>query len=902
MAVIHGAPGVGKTFLLERFAREARAVGVAVREATGVPTERNVPLGLVKQLFGDDEIVRNADAEGPLETAHCCDVEVARLCGPCQSLASRMYALIEESLRLFDGTSPMALIVDDVYLADSPSLWVLRSLLYRLRRLPVLLVISGCYATTSRQLRDFRFDLMKNSSLLSLELSHFTSCEATKLIRQATGSRPTAAYMKGVMELTGGNARLLAAVAYDMKMLPERKHSPEQVPYRGTGLREAVRLMLCNSHVANLERVARAMAVLGGGVPVTLFSALSRVEPTGTADAVELLKNIGLTSGGEFRHPAIRAAILEDPAFKERGVFHRSAARLLHQRGASAREVAECIVAAGVATEAWEMAVLREAARHAQAEGEWHEAVGCLELARISLGEPGEQAEALLEAARAKWRVNAHAALSHLPELVVHARRGRLSGCGSLSVSAMLTWVGRQAEANYILGLLSDSDRAVLGGARSLLEGPEAALQQAMAPNPSLVGPEHTTAPAVPWRCDETAAVVDTARDRTSAEFIPSEQMIRSYFLDPEWVNWPMDIGCFTPRLLHHVCLALPDIPCVDGLADDDCARMSPFRRMILHCLQAVNAQTRGHPAKAEREARSALVQSASWGIYVGLPLSVLILSQVQQGKFEEGESTLRRPMPAEFFESEFGRLYVHSRGVYRIAVGMPYSALGDFLACGEIEKRLVIPSVATCPWRAQAAYAYLLLDRKEEAIRAARDVVATSGGVWAKAIALRVLALTRPVERRADLLRDAVGLLEGSVYRIELATNLCELGRTQYALGHAKAARVLMRRAWSMARFARFEPLLRAISSNEAPSALRQDPDASAEPPAKTASLLSSAERRVAWLAGIGHSNREVAARLCITVSTVEQHLTKIYRKLGLKRREDLVTAVPVPPDGILR
>ncbi|WP_369033871.1 AAA family ATPase [Streptomyces adonidis] len=923
VAAVHGALGVGKTVSLERFAREARDAGTVVREVAGVLTERDVPLGLIKRLF-DDEIARNADAERLLEATHCCGGEVTQLCGPCHSLASRMYAQIEESLRRIDGTSPTVLIVDDLYLADAPSLWVLRSLLYRLQRLPVFLILSGCYPADSRQLRDFRFDLMKNNpSLLSLELSLFTSREAAKLIRKVTGSRPTPAHVKEAMELTGGNARLLAAVAQGMKALPGSGHSPEQGLDQGPGFREVVKLLVCNSYVANLEGVARAMAVLGGGVPVALLSALSGVEPTETADAVELIEAIGLASDGAFRHPAIRAVILEDPAFRERVDFHRSAARLLHQRGASAREVAEYILAAGVTTESWETAVLREAARQAQVHGEWHEAVNCLDLARTSPCDPGEQPEVLMETVCAKWRVDAHAALSHLPELVSLAQGGRLSGRSVISVSAMLAWTGRQTEADQLLGLLSDPDRGELDRHLSLVGRPQAAPGQATAPDPSPAGPEHATTSAALWLGDATAAVVDADMGRTPRAFKVWKQTVRSYFLDADQANWITDVGFFTTRLLNHICLVLPEMPCLDGLEKDASARMSPFRRMMLHCSQAVSALTGGNPAKAEKDALSALSQPSSWGIYVGLPLSVLILSQVQQGKFEEVKSTLRIPVPVKFYESEPGRLYLYSRGMYRLAIRMPYSALGDFLACGEIENRLAIPSVSTCPWRSRSAQAYLLLGREKEATRTAKEVIATSGDTWAKAIALRVLALARPVESRADLLRDAVGLLEGGVHRVELAICLYELGRTHYALDLPKAGRVLNRRAWSIAGFAGFEPLLRAVVASgpadavmasspadlaadddpgEAPDDRRQRPDTSAKPSVSGADLLSSAERRVAWLAGIGHSNREVAIRLSITVSTVEQHLTKIYRKLGLKRREDLVTAVPIPSDGLLR
>lgn len=52
---------------------------------------------------------------------------------------------------------------------------------------------------------------------------------------------------------------------------------------------------------------------------------------------------------------------------------------------------------------------------------------------------------------------------------------------------------------------------------------------------------------------------------------------------------------------------------------------------------------------------------------------------------------------------------------------------------------------------------------------------------------------------------------------------------------------------------------------------------------------VLSDAELRVAELAARGHTNREIAGRLYITVSTVEQHLTRVYRKLQVDGRIDL-------------
>ncbi|MFJ2131523.1 LuxR C-terminal-related transcriptional regulator [Streptomyces sp. NPDC087845] len=57
-----------------------------------------------------------------------------------------------------------------------------------------------------------------------------------------------------------------------------------------------------------------------------------------------------------------------------------------------------------------------------------------------------------------------------------------------------------------------------------------------------------------------------------------------------------------------------------------------------------------------------------------------------------------------------------------------------------------------------------------------------------------------------------------------------------------------------------------------------------------ESASRLSKAELRVVALASSGRSNREIAGDLFITVSTVEQHLTRVYRKLGISGRAELV------------
>ena len=55
----------------------------------------------------------------------------------------------------------------------------------------------------------------------------------------------------------------------------------------------------------------------------------------------------------------------------------------------------------------------------------------------------------------------------------------------------------------------------------------------------------------------------------------------------------------------------------------------------------------------------------------------------------------------------------------------------------------------------------------------------------------------------------------------------------------------------------------------------------------------LTNAEGRVAVLVAAGRTNREVAAQLFTTVGTVEVHLTRTYRKLGVRSRTELARGV---------
>jgi DNA-binding CsgD family transcriptional regulator len=62
---------------------------------------------------------------------------------------------------------------------------------------------------------------------------------------------------------------------------------------------------------------------------------------------------------------------------------------------------------------------------------------------------------------------------------------------------------------------------------------------------------------------------------------------------------------------------------------------------------------------------------------------------------------------------------------------------------------------------------------------------------------------------------------------------------------------------------------------------------------PGRGSGELTVTERRVAAEVAAGRTNREIAGALFIGLATVEAHLTRTYRKLGIRSRSELTRLV---------
>ena len=147
--------------------------------------------------------------------------------------------------------------------------------------------------------------------------------------------------------------------------------------------------------------------------------------------------------------------------------------------------------------------------------------------------------------------------------------------------------------------------------------------------------------------------------------------------------------------------------------------------------------------------------------------------------------------------------------------------------------------------------------------------------------------ACARAAERgrcRRESLQKAITRLSGTRVRIELA-------RTHLLYG--EWLRRERRRIDAGAHLRTALELFNALGVEAFARRAERELDATGERARKrtvdSLDQLTPQETQIARLAAEGHTNREIAARLFISTSTVEYHLRKAFRKLGVKSRTQL-------------
>ncbi|MER7335065.1 MULTISPECIES: AAA family ATPase [unclassified Micromonospora] len=892
VTVLTGPVGSGKTALLQTFARRAGDAGARVLGASASRAERTVPLEVVRQLvraasLGPDDrarVGRLLDA-GSLAWA---DID-----GADHEDTARSTAAIGGSLLELTTQGPLVITVDDVHHADVASLRCLDYVARRIADLPVMVLLTE--APRTRPWRpEVYAELLQPARVHRIRLP-LLSVEGTfQVLAHRLGVPVARTIAEESHRISGGSPLLVHALADDQAAAPR----PADHPVAGESFREAVLSCLYRCDHLVLD-AARVLAVTGEPLHGNLLSQLVGARSRSALDAIDGSTSAGLVTEAGLRHPVVGQAVLDGMTAEERARLHLEAACLLHDEGAPPARTAPHLVKVDELTEPWMAQSLLDASEQALVDGEVETALRYLRRANRNAVDDCLRARIRSALARAEWQLDPQAAVPHLNGVATAVRAGHLGSQQAAGPIQYLLWHGEVDKAVELVQHLSDrADSADPRSAAELLvtTGWMSTLYPGVTvgrPKPTAVARDPLTLAKVK-RGLGGACLLSAVLERGDVTAVEhAERTLSTGGPDDEASMWTS--VCAIIAMIYADRLDLAGDWC-DRLGRSPAARRYPSPSATLAALRASVSGRLGDLPRAVRLADEALNQLSpkGWGVVIGMPLAVRLRALTFMDQLDAAAACLQVPVPSAMFETPFGLHYLHARGTHALAVENPEGALADFQLCGQLMTSWRLDFSNLVPWRTESARALLRMGRRQQARKLVREELARLRPVQVRyrAAALRVLAATEDGPDRIAHLRSAVRLLRQCGDRVELAHNLTDLGHAYQQAGDRREARVAVRAARALAEECGI-PLLRASTATAG--------SGSAGSPADMVVVdgLNDAESQVATLAAQGHTNREIAEKLFLTVSAIEQRLTRIYRKLDVNSRNELAARLRLHRPG---
>jgi DNA-binding CsgD family transcriptional regulator len=163
-------------------------------------------------------------------------------------------------------------------------------------------------------------------------------------------------------------------------------------------------------------------------------------------------------------------------------------------------------------------------------------------------------------------------------------------------------------------------------------------------------------------------------------------------------------------------------------------------------------------------------------------------------------------------------------------------------------------------------------------------EMTRASGTDWALGLEARSRALLSEGDVAENLYREALTRLAHTRLGLDLARVHLVYGEWLRRERRRLDARTQLRTAYELFRDCGVEAF-----AERARLELEATGERARKRTVDTLDQLTPQETQIARLAAEGHSNREIAVRLFISASTVEYHLRKTFRKLGVKSRTQL-------------
>jgi DNA-binding CsgD family transcriptional regulator len=639
---------------------------------------------------------------------------------------------------------------------------------------------------------------------------------------------------------------------------------------------------------------------------------MAELEDEEAAQAADLLAGAAIlrpADGLEFMHPIVRESVYAEIPPHERAEAHARGARILAAAGASEERIAAQIVEAEPAGDPDRVDLLRRVAGDALARGAPAAAVA--KLAR-ALAEPPPRAlrgEILLELGSAELRLGApEAAIDKLTAAAELVGDPGLRATVTRPLGSALTWSGNADRAVEAIGsaieALGPEDRELA----LMLEADRAAYaQQGRLEHRSPVAARLETYSDLEGATPgERLVLASLAYERAKASESASEAVA---FIEGALAGGrlqgeqELDVAG-TLYLLLTALLATDALDLLDEslkgmLAEADARASIPAQGFLLE-FRGWASQRRGAMAPAEADARTALQVLTTYEIPLGtrFALALLIETLIESGELEAAEEALHSSgLGEEIPPGMANNDLLEARGMLHLAQGRSSEGLGDLLEFGRRDELWGAANPLASRWRSRASIALAATGDGDGARRMAAEDLERArrwGAASGIGVALRATGLVGGETVSIDGLSEAVEVLERSPARLEQARALTDLGAALRRANRRRDARGALKEGLELAQRCGARALV-----ERARTELRAAGGRSSDPYAAGAKQLTASERRVAELAAEGRSNPEIAQGLFVTRKTVETHLGRVYRKLGIAGRGELGRALADGPSA---
>jgi DNA-binding CsgD family transcriptional regulator len=904
--MVEGATGIGKTALVEVACLQGESYGHDVLRGRGSELEAGFAFGVVRQLFERPLTAAGSTAReellaGPAET-----VRPLFLGGRVDTAAGdRSFAVVHGLYWLAVNMAerrPLLLVVDDAHWADELSLRWLAYLAPRLGGLAIALVVAlrpNESASTSPSL----LAVQAEASVIRPRL--LSQAAVAAVVRATVGDDSSDELCVAVWAASGGNpfyaTELLRGTGLDER-LRERRDPAAAL----AGGREAIApRVVARLRAAEPRAVAlaQALAVLGDGCELRHAAAIAGVasgEAARLAAGLVRLEILERDDPPVFLHPVIRDALEASLESDERDAAHRSAGYLLYLDGAPPGQVAAHLALVRPDADSWVVDRLREAAGAALESGAPAAAARLLTRALAEPPRPGDRVAVLREAARVEASLGRERAFARLEEAGRLATDSLERAAVALDVAeayaALFRWVEAVDVIERALTELDEADAALtarLEGELVVCGLHDARRASRIAPVLERLSTRRVEGGTAEARAVAQGMVMVLAGRRAEDASLPLEETLSRAEARAE--NWDTRAALMWSLIVAERFEAVSTAlgPMLGEVQSSGSARGLVAAYSTLGLL---NLRLGALPA-ADAAARVALRVLQEGDFAPGLAFAATVLADVaiEAGELDEAQELLAL-LPQEGWPAGVGTVLIPAaRGRLRLAQRRPAEALRDFEACAAMFSPEIwgieMRDVGYLHARSGEALALLQLGERARAQAPAQAELADVRAFEAPralGVSLRVAGLAEGGARGLELLEESVEVLRGSPALLERARALADFGAALRRSGQRAAAREPLAEALDLASRCGARPLSLRV---------RVDLNATGARPRRAwrsgVEALTPSELRAIHLAATGRSNREIAHELYVTLKTVEGHLSRAYRKLGIQGRDQLTLAL---------